>query len=762
MSRLELLDFQQDAVESLVDAAVTYYSSTPDRISGRVVPFVGQLRAVTGAGKTPILATAISRLAPAIILWTTKFGSVVDQTFSNLTTGGKYHHLLGADVEVIKFNEIPSYAAWQRILEKKKSGLTILVSTVAAWNSAEKDERLNVHGRHTDWGDKSRWEQLKVDRQRPLWVVYDEAHNTTSEQVELLDDLDPSGFFIASASPIKGRLNYYLTLLSQEQRDKRIIAVSTRAVVDAQLLKSTLSVADYDSEAAQMIKDVASRRATLEKALRRSRSNVTPKAIYVVESSNVESGVSRPIAIWNTLTVDCKIPPNQIAVCTNTKVLPANAISVKNIANLSDEFTHIIFNKKLQEGWDDPAVYVCYFDGQTNSATRIQQVVGRAMRQPESRHFDDASLNTAYFFINCPNDAIESIIDQLKEELRIYGAGTEPDDFEPFQIKEERKSVPSVPVRPQARKLRVPKLQLELASGDGLKRLLIAKTYDFGTKDCVAPGKALVSIVSVKTGTVRTQTRDLLEDMRVPCGRYLQEQIRSSSRNCLNSMEPSLFSNQRLDTMACYKSKALEHYKELAREFVTSYENHVQLGVLADPDDRYFEIGPYQPSGTVFKNFQHSAHARYDASSLSPDELEMAKALDKFKYVWTRNRPRLDYGIPLPLKSASSSVFYPDFLWFVGATVWALDPTGKHLLNEKIRTKLLTVPDPLKIALITRGKFDSHFHKVGDEGWTLSRFRLGNPAPESFDSLQEMLEALASGGNRAGKRAKKSKRATKQ
>jgi len=28
-----------------------------------------------------------------------------------------------------------------------------------------------------------------LDRKRPLWIVYDEAHNTTTEQVELLDDL---------------------------------------------------------------------------------------------------------------------------------------------------------------------------------------------------------------------------------------------------------------------------------------------------------------------------------------------------------------------------------------------------------------------------------------------------------------------------------------------------------------------------------------------------------------------------------------------
>jgi hypothetical protein len=71
----------------------------------------------------------------------------------------------------------------RRRIPDQTHGLTILVSTVAAWYSSEKDERLNVHRIHPDWGDKSRWDQLKEDRKRPLWVVYDEAHNTTTEQV---------------------------------------------------------------------------------------------------------------------------------------------------------------------------------------------------------------------------------------------------------------------------------------------------------------------------------------------------------------------------------------------------------------------------------------------------------------------------------------------------------------------------------------------------------------------------------------------------
>jgi type III restriction enzyme len=746
MARIELLGFQQKAADQLVDAAVSYFSVGQDTFGGRPVPFVGQLKAVTGAGKTPILANVVSRLKPALILWTTKYGVVVDQTVSNLR--GKYRHLLGSgNVEIVNFADITSSSQWEYLLERK-DGLTIIVSTVAGWNSSEKDERLNVHRPCPDWGERTRWDRLKLDRQRPLWVVYDEAHNTTTEQVELLDDLNPAGFFVASASQIKGRLQFYLSSLPQEIREKRIAPIKTRDVVDAELLKSTISLADYASPAEEMIVDVVKRREDLEKGLKSLHSSVVPKAIYVVEASNSrskDSAESRPAAIWRTLVNICKIEPENIAVCTNTKDLPRDALRVANINQLSEKFTHVIFNKKLQEGWDDPSVYICYFDGSTQSATRIQQVLGRAVRQPNISHFSDEALNTAYFFFNCPSDLLEKIIDDLKEELRIYKSDEEP-GFEPFEFKQDRRAVSKIPLKNDWQdKLRVPNLQPEMPAGDSLDVLIRKKTFDFSDEDRAARGRALINVVSVATGDVSQAKRNLLEDMRVRCGTFLYEAIRTLSKNCVSAIHPASFSNSNLDKSACYNSKALEHYREVAQNVVNDYENHVRLSPLVDPEQEFYVVGSYQPTGSVEKHFKNAGHPFYDTNAFRADELEVAKGLDKFDdAVWVRNKDRLDYGIPLPVKSGSSSTFYPDFLWWVNETVWAIDPTGKFILNEKIRTKMLTVPLPLRIALLTRGHLNASYNQVGDGGWSLVRFRLGNAAPENFETLDAALAALKS------------------
>ena len=53
------LPSQQHALAALISGAPSYFKMRQDRVGGRLIPYVGQLKAVTGAGKTPILAKTI-------------------------------------------------------------------------------------------------------------------------------------------------------------------------------------------------------------------------------------------------------------------------------------------------------------------------------------------------------------------------------------------------------------------------------------------------------------------------------------------------------------------------------------------------------------------------------------------------------------------------------------------------------------------------------------------------------------------------------
>jgi hypothetical protein len=59
----------------------------------------------------------------------------------------------------------------------------------------------------------------------------------------------------------------------------------------------------------------------------------------------------------------------------------------------------------------------------------------------------------------------------------------------------------------------------------------------------------------------------------------------------------------------------------------------------------------------------------------------------------------------------------------------------------------MQVPDLLRIALATAGKYDANDKKLLDDAWTLVRDRMGNSTSETFDSLDECLHTLVAEGD---------------
>jgi type III restriction enzyme len=238
----QLLPFQQEVVDKAVEAIYSYNASKnlftigsniPSSLEGKEKPYLHRIKAITGAGKTPILAAISARLKNSIILWTTPRGAVIEQTTENLK--GKYRNLLGDDTEVLGLDEALRNAAWNRIIEKT-SGCTLITTTVAAFNQKE-SKNLTIHK-----GDPSPWQQLCDEVKRPIWVFYDEGHNATENQFKRLLELQPKGFILASASPLAADLQILLPGEDKQAKervlnDSRTTTVNTKLVVAAGLLK---------------------------------------------------------------------------------------------------------------------------------------------------------------------------------------------------------------------------------------------------------------------------------------------------------------------------------------------------------------------------------------------------------------------------------------------------------------------------------------------------------------------------------------------
>ena len=440
---IELLPFQVRASQQIVNRYLKLVED-PKRPSVHKawdVPYYQALAALTGAGKTPILADAVAQMRATsavepIVLWISKAKAVVDQACANFEPGGKYSHLIEA-VEVVYLSDLtPDQIA--------DSGTAfVALTTVGTFNQKDKGGgTLNVHKTDEDAGDDSLWATLTArlggdGKRRPLFVVYDEGHNLSDQQTELLLELEPDAILVASATMrTPGRLGRLIERLKEvgwsdvaQDDDKTdvkpclVTAVSSKAVVDAELVKQQVVIGASTSIMETMIDSLIESMETATEKAKLLQAGFSPKAIYVCRTNiNQDDGstdvVSRPfverkappILIWRYLVEQKGVDPSEIAVYCDLKLdrtahppppdFKLFSGGEQDFAVFSaGSYRHVIFNLSLQEGWDDPACCFAYIDKSMGSGVQVEQVIGRVLRQPGAKHYADADLNTATFFI---------------------------------------------------------------------------------------------------------------------------------------------------------------------------------------------------------------------------------------------------------------------------------------------------------------------------------------------------------------------------
>jgi type III restriction enzyme len=755
-----LFPFQDEAAQDLRDAALSWVAYAvkrghPPEYGESPIPFLGQLKAVTGSGKTPVLASTVAGLGDAVIFWTTRSSAVVEQSFTNLN--GKYRSLLPPDAKIIR--DISSQLAWRELVDSTK-GLTIWVLTVASWNEAEADSssgdaRLRLRRPQPDWaGEGSPWDQLRDKLKRPLWIVSDESHNQSEVQLDQLAALKPRGFFMASATPLVNELfTKWEEALNQGEETKELLAagrvpIKTREVVDANLLKTTIELVDYRSGSEESLDGALAALERVQAAADAEEAGVTPRAIYVVEKSNPPRGsqeVARPVAIWQHLR-ERGVPADEIAIFTDTKELPEDAERVASLSQLEPRYRHIIFNQTLQEGWDDPEAYVCYFDGVTRSFVRIRQIVGRVLRQPRARRFAAEALNTATLILETPTAAYETVVSELKAELRLYAPDDEP-AFATVRVKTRKEPLTPVPVKKGAKKLSLQRWALKapnMASAE--KDLRSAASREWSEEDLEAPGTGRKAVVSLKEGSEEYEDIDVLRSARTRNGAFLRRRILQRNRACINAIHPDRFSGPAFEQFSCHGSQAQDELTALAARIVDFFEDRVEYQEDPDPDRETWVVDEYRPRSEDMVPFERAAHAAYSRNDFNKDEAPFARAIDRVKGVtWVRN-PTTEsqgYGIPLPKKVGDSSTFYPDFLIWKKGVCWAVDTTGRHLLDAKVRGKLFALEAP-KLALVVRGTVDlGSGSREGKEGWSLVLPRPNlPPLVEPSDDLDPLVAML--------------------
>lgn len=760
-----LLEFQERAVDAMRAALAAWIKAVedlgrpPSTVDGDPIPLIAHLTAITGAGKTPMLAKVIGGLGPAVVLWTTNRSVVVDQTVKKLNDD--YRHFLPDKTTVI--GEEPSPSEWASLIEDT-DGLFIWCRSVASWNAPNEaakgteQARLNIHRPASDRaGGRSPWEQLATLEARPLWIVYDESHGQTDVQLDQLLELNPVGVLAASGTPsFSAKISEFETILESSPifgpiADAAMIEVPTRAVAAAGLLKSTIEMDDLNADDASRVTAAVDKMVEIARAANESQIPLNPRAIFITEESNRKDREPRPVVLWNLLTQRCGVPPSRIAVATSTRELPKEAERVTSLDQLRDRHQFLIFNKKFQEGWDDPEAYVAYFDGQTKSAQRIKQIIGRIIRQPNARPFEGlADLNTAFIFVSSPDTKFAGIVENIRKHLvEEYGADQEG---RPNVIARARSDRPAiVPLRAGLPDLSLPVLTLVAPNLDPLfEHIAREGQREYPPEQRDAPGSVTRRSFRLTDNQKKivAHLEAIGQHTRSRNGDYFLDRVRTLSRRAFDALPDATVTGPLFEQDSATLSPAQEGLRQLAGQYVKDFEERVTYGREPDPKHLRWSPMPFSPTRAATLAFTRSVHPAYPEgrSFLNDDEREMCEALDATGAGWwMRNPPSAGsggYGIPLPVKVVDSETFYPDFLWWVDETCWAIDTTGIHILPGKVRGKLLDIDLP-KIVLAVRDQVGPSLDTLEDKkGWSLILPGPSGPRRLLYNDLGTLLVEL--------------------
>ena len=757
---MELLPFQIEASTQIAERFHEYMEDPLTITRSRIVPFYQNLSSITGSGKTLVLADTVeqirSRLSiEPIVLWLSKGRVVVWQTFNNLANG-KYSDLVGG------FDVKPLLDCKPGDVEDSSRGL-ILVATVGKFNQRDKEQGdRKIFKVGLDVADKSLWDMLKArkdsqGRRRHFIVVYDEGHNLSNQQTDLLLELGPDALIAASATlRIPDALAKIIGRLRQDKKWQDadfVTAVKSSDVVKSGLVKKQIMLCGYLTPMELAINEMLAEMKKADATAARLGLDFRPKAIYVsntniVDGSSIKEDagrpfderLARPILIWRHLAENGGVDPKEIAVYCDLKFDPKmpppptfNLFAGGDTDYdqfMAGNYRHIIFNLSLQEGWDDPACCFGYIDKDMGSPDQVTQIVGRVLRQPGAQHYPAAVLNTAHFYIRTDEKGVfEDIIDDVREKL----TADAPDIT--LTITKSTHGGDRL-TRPALKRMEVPTASINSASAkDPIRDVVrMIPTYKGNTDDTIGKGGRIQVLQTIgKDSAAREEWVETEHSNRVTARwvflRELQKRHRKAAHLC--DIEHPKF-----DAFIEYNSPAASLIKEQAAKVADAYIEH--SAIVQNALDNPYVVDSVPVDETRLLRFKHAVHEAY--SGLNKLEEEFARALDKTKKVWCRNPPQGGYEIPL-LDRGNTRTFNPDFLvWADKKHIVVIDTKGDHLIVEDAGRKLFHIdavaPGPkVSIRLVTDGHWNvmngqpsKEKGKSGYTVWSLKQGKL-HPAP---------------------------------
>ncbi len=430
------------------------FTATTERLWGRGNPYNPLsgfpadmpyfcLRVPTGGGKTWLAAKGVVlvnrhllRCEHSVILWLVPSKPIREQTLRALKNREHPYHVAlreAGPITVLDLEEAKSVT--RATLD---TSTTVIVATRQAFQVEDEECRKVYQSSGTlmhhfdNLASTQRDELLKdgqgadaitpyslanVLRLRRPFVIVDEAHNNRTELAfDMLARLRPSGVMELTATP------------DLERTPSNILHSVSAAELKAEEMIKLPVVLETEPNWQQCLSDAIGRRNALHKLAdeehRTGAAYLRP--IVLIQSEPRRAGIETLDfeRVRQELMTNHRIPADEIVVATSEEkgLEKIDADYKLGIADPACPVKFVITQKALAEGWDCPSAYILVSMASLHSATAVEQLLGRVLRQPEARHRQNRALNQSYAFVVSRNFA--ETASALRERL-VAGAGFE-------------------------------------------------------------------------------------------------------------------------------------------------------------------------------------------------------------------------------------------------------------------------------------------------------------------------------------------------
>lgn len=470
MSSFTPKKYQEQVLESIrtyfkachqLPSASTAYIDTSERLWGKAqsykmlpgfaadMPYFC-LRIPTGGGKTwlaaksvPLINTHLLRCEHSVILWLVPSKAIRDQTLRALSEQQHpYHQALreAGPISVMDLEEAKSIT--RATLD---TTTVIIVATRQAFQVDEEECRKvyqssgalmhhfdNLAPAQRDGllkdGDgiekTTPYSLANVLRLRRPFIIVDEAHNGRTELAfDMLARFRPSGVMELTATP------------DLERTPSNVLHSVSAAELKAEEMIKLPVILETEPNWQQCLSDAIGRRDALHMladAERRAGAAYL-RPIVLIQAEPRRAGVETldVDSVRKELISNHNIPAREIVVATSEEkgLEKIDAEYKLGVADPACPIKFVITQKALAEGWDCPSAYILVSMASLNSATAVEQLLGRVLRQPGASHRANRPLNQSYAFVVSRNFA--ETAGALRDRL-VAGAGFDRREVDEF------------------------------------------------------------------------------------------------------------------------------------------------------------------------------------------------------------------------------------------------------------------------------------------------------------------------------------------